>query len=134
MSAPEEQVRLRVQANGAVTNRQAVKVVGQVSGLLDVSTATAATDEVIGFALETAADDDVFAICVSGKCEAIASGAITAGTHGLLTAAADGKLTPYAVGDRPHAYFLGAKGSTATGAANDVIEVLVLHAPIDTIV
>lgn len=134
MNTDNGQIRLRVQANGAVTHRQAVKVVGQVDGLLDVSTATAATDKVLGFALESAADNALFEVCVAGVCEAIANGVITAGTHEFLTGAADGELTPYAVADRPVAYFLGCKKGSATAAANDVIEVLVLHAPVDTIV
>lgn len=134
MSAAPERITLRVQANGAVAIRQAVKVVGQVDGLLDVSVATAATDLFKGIALEAAADNEIFTICIQGKCEAIANTTITAGTHDCLTMAADGELTPYAVADRPVAYFLGSKKGTATAAANDVIEVLVNPAPIDTIV
>lgn len=134
MNTDMGQVRIRCQANGAVTHRAALKVVGQADGLLDVSVATAATDKVIGFALEAAADNAIFSVCVAGVCEAIATTTITAGTHEFLTGAADGELTPYAVGDRPVAYFLGCKKSSATAAANDLIDVLVLHVPIDTIV
>lgn len=128
------QVIWRCQANGAVTNRQALKITGDASGIPDVATATAATDKVIGFALEDAADNAIFAVCVSGPCEAIASGAITWATDEFLTPAADGELTPYAVGNRPVAYFMGAKDGSLTAGANDIIDVVVIRAPIDTIV
>ena len=39
-----------------------------------------------------------------------------------------------AVGDIPVAVFLGSKKGSATAAANDLIDVLVIHGPIDTIV
>ena len=126
------QTIITCQANGAVTARHAVKVVGDAAGLMDVSQATTDTDEVLGFALESAADNAVLQVCVAGPCEAIANEALTAGTHGMLTSAADGELKPYAYGDRPCAYYLGAKKGSATAAANDVILVLALHAPADT--
>lgn len=131
MNTDAGQRRIRAQANGAVTHRAALKCVGQVSGLLDLAVATASTDKVVGFALEAAADDAIFSVCVGGPCEAIAGATITAGTHEFLTPMAAGALTPYAGGDRAVAYFLGALKGTATAASGDVILVDVLHIPID---
>ena len=121
-------------ADGAITIRQAVKVSGQSGGILTVAQATAATDLFHGIALETVATGKTVRIAIAGKCEAIAAGVITAGTHDLLSVTADGELEPYAVGDRLAAKFRGSKKGSATAAANDVINVLILHAPIDTIV
>lgn len=121
-------------ADGAITARQAVKVSGQSAGLLTVAQATAATDLFFGFALETVATGKTVRIAISGTCEAIAAGAITAGTHNLLSVTSDGEVEPYAVGDYPCAKFLGAKKGSATAAANDVIDVLIVHGAIDTIV
>ena len=57
---------------------------------------------------------------------------LLAQTDIIIQAAADGELKPYAYGDRPCAYYLGAKKGSATAAANDIINVVVLHAPLDT--
>lgn len=121
-------------ADGAIVARQAVKVSGQSGGILTVAQATSPTDLFHGFALETVATGKTVRIAIAGKCEAIANGVITAGTHDLLSVTSDGEVEPYAVGDRPCAKFLGSKKASATAAANDVIKVLIVHGPIDTIV
>jgi hypothetical protein len=88
----------------------------------------------MGFARETVATGKTVRIAISGKCEAVANGVITAGTHRLLSVTSDGEIEPYAVGDIPAALFLGSKKGSATAAANDVIDVLIVHGFIDTIV
>jgi hypothetical protein len=133
MFAGNERLEIRCQANGAIAKGQAVKVAGAANGMLDVAVATAATDKFIGIALEGAADNAALRVCILGKCEAIANGTITIGTHDLLSVTSDGELEPYAVGDRVAALFLGAKDSDLTAAANDLIDVLVIHGAIDTI-
>lgn len=124
----------RCVASGAIERGQALKVVGQAAGLLQVSTATAATDKVVGFALESVADAVVMTVCVGGVCKALAGGVIIAGEDEFLTPTAAGALVAYAAGDRAVAYFLGADSSTATAADTDLINVRVLHSPLDTIV
>jgi hypothetical protein len=121
-------------ADGAITARHALKVTGQSGGVLTVAQATAATDLFFGFARETVATGKTLRVAISGVCEAVANGAITAGTHNLLSVTSDGEVEPYAVGDYPCAKFLGSKKSSATAAANDVIDVLIVHGFIDTIV
>lgn len=134
MNTTPNQVLVPMIASGAVAKGQAVKVAGQSGGILTASVCADATHLFYGLAVESAADGALFNVCVSGVCEAIANGVITAGTHKLLSCTADGELEPYAVGDVPAALFLGSKKSSATAAANDLITVLVLHGPIDTIV
>jgi hypothetical protein len=134
MNVPSECIELTCIADGAITNRHALKVTGQSGGLLTVAQATAATDLFLGFARETVATGKTLRVAISGVCEAIANGVITAGTHNLLSVTSDGEVEPYAVGDYPCAKFLGSKKSSATAAANDVISVLIVHGFIDTIV
>jgi hypothetical protein len=134
MDTSKECIELTCIADGAIVARQAVKVSGQSGGLLTVAQATAATDLFMGFARETVATGKTVRIAISGKCEAIANGVITAGTHRLLSVTSDGEIEPYAVGDIPAALFLGSKKGSATAAANDVIDVLIVHGFIDTIV
>lgn len=133
MSASPNRIEIRCLANGAIAKGQAVKVVGASGGLLDVSVSTAATDLFLGIALEGAADNAVLRVCILGQCEAIAAGAITIGTHHVLSVTTDGELEPYAVGDKPAAIYLGAKDGDLTAAANDLIDVLVIHGVVDTI-
>lgn len=134
MNVNSECIELTCIADGAIVARQAVKVSGQSAGLLTVAQATAPTDLFMGFARETVATGKTVRIAISGKCEAIANGVITAGTHRLLSVTSDGEVEPYAVGDIPAALFLGSKKGSATAAANDVIDVLIVHGAIDTIV
>mgnify|MGYP006281683875 CR=1 FL=1 len=121
-------------ADGTVTIRQAVKVTGQSNGILTVAQCADGTHAVMGIALETVATGKPVRVAIGGVCEAIANTTITAGTHRLLTVTSDGELEPYAVGKIPVAMFLGAKKASATAAANDVIDVLLVHGFIDTIV
>jgi len=134
MFVPNQCIELTCIADGAITNRHALKVTGQSGGLLTVAQATAATDLFFGFARETVATGKTLRVAISGVCEAIANGVITAGTHSKLSVTSDGELEPYAVGDYPAAMFLGSKKGSATAAANDVIDVLIVHGVIDTIV
>lgn len=134
MFVPNQCIEWSCIADGAITARHALKVTGQSGGLLTVAQATAATDLFFGFARETVATGKTLRVAISGTCEAIANGTITAGTHNLLSVTSDGEVEAYAVGDYPCAKFLGAKKSTATSAANDVIDVLIVHGFIDTIV
>lgn len=131
-SGKNGQTVITCQANGAITARHAVKAVGDAAGLMDVSQATTDTDEVVGFALESAADNATVQVCVNGPCEALAGEALAVGTAGILTSTGSGKLKAYAYGDRPCAYFLGAKKASSTAADGDIINVVVLHAPLDT--
>jgi hypothetical protein len=128
-----DRIEITCIASGTVTKGQAVKCTGQSGGNLVVAQATAATDLFYGIARETVATGKPVRICISGKCEAIAAGVITAGTHKLLSVTSDGELEPYAVGDIPAAVFLGSKKGSATAAANDIIDVLVIHGAVDTI-
>lgn len=134
MYAASESVIIHCIASGAIVKGQAVKVAGQSGGVFTASVCADPTHLFYGIALESVADGKRFAVCIAGKCEAIANGAITAGTHKLLSCTTDGELEPYAVGDIPVAVFLGSKKGSATAAANDLIDVLVIHGPIDTIV
>lgn len=120
-------------SSGTVTKGTAVKVTGQSAGLLVVALCEDPTHLVYGIALETVATGKPVRIAVAGQVEAIAAGAITAGTHRLLSVTTSGYLEPYAVGDIPIALFLGSKKGSATAAASDVINVLIVHGPIDTI-
>lgn len=120
------------QASGAVVARHAVKVVGKVNGMPDVAQATADTDEVYGFALESAADNAAFRVCVHGACEALAGDTLALGTNGLLTTTSAGELKPYAYGDRLIAYFLIGKTAGGDAVIHDVIDIVINRAPIDT--
>lgn len=134
MHAASESTIIHCISSGAIVKGQAVKVAGQSGGVFTASVCDDPTHLFYGIALESVATGKRFAVCIAGKCEAIAAGAITAGTHKLLSCTTDGELEPYAVGDIPAAVFLGSKKGSATAAANDLIDVLVIHGPIDTIV
>lgn len=121
-------------SSGTVTKGTAVKVTGQSAGLFTVALCEDPTHLVYGIALETVATGLPVRVAIAGKCEAVAAGAITAGTHRLLSVTTGGALEPYAVGDIPIGLFLGSKKGSATAAASDIIEILIVHGFVDTIV
>lgn len=134
MSAAPERIEIGCIASGAIAKGQAVKVAGASGGKIQVAVSTANTDLFLGIALEGVADTKPLRVCVLGKCEALAKGALTIATNHELSVGAAGTLDAYAVGGRVAAIYLGARDSDLTAAANDEIDVLVVHGAIDTIV
>lgn len=124
MKATEIQTSRGIAAAG-ISQGQILRSVGTSGGMLQVNVGSAATDLLIGIALETVDSGEVVSFCTSGEVEAIAGGVLTPGTEHRLTSDGGGRCVAAAATEAQIGLLLGSVVGAGVSAASDRIRIIV---------